>query len=78
MVRSPVIGGEHGRETVDDRGESIRMSHRHDGDDRFAGFSHGLDELHLLRRQVDIRGVAALSLGDVRDRTTPSGHRRRG
>jgi hypothetical protein len=76
LVRSPVVAGEDRGQPVDDRGEALRSPHRDDGDGRLADRGHGVHELDLLWRQVDVRGVAALLLGEAR--TSPPCRRCRG
>lgn len=61
VVRSAVVIGEDRRQLVDHGHEGVRTSHRDDGDGRFAERGHRVDELHLLRREILVRGVRAFS-----------------
>jgi hypothetical protein len=62
-VRPAVVAGEDGGQAVDDSGEALGACHGHHGDRRLADVEHRVHQLHLLGREVDVRGVAALLLG---------------
>ena len=65
LVRAAVVGREERREAVDHRRKALRAPERHDGDRRLSEVRDSVDQLDLLWRQVDVRGVLALAFGEV-------------
>jgi hypothetical protein len=62
-VRSAVVIGDDRRQLVDHGSKGVRTSHREDRDSRLADSGHGVDQLHLLRGEVLVRGVGTFSFG---------------